>query len=70
MLLKGRHRTSPNATWTKLRNRTYAPKTSKGASQRQSIYLILRSPLAQKRAVSKEVVLVRAAPVGLGCAQT
>src|SRR6266436_1961303 len=28
---------------------------SKGASQRQSIYLILRSPVAQKRAVPKEV---------------
>ena len=29
---------------------------SKGATQRQSIYLILRSPVAQKRAVSNEVV--------------
>lgn len=29
---------------------------SKGASQGQSIYLILRSSLAQKRAVSKEVI--------------
>lgn len=38
-----------------LRTTWQFPSSIKGASQGQSIYLILRSPVAKKRAVSKEV---------------